>query len=103
MKKIMIFGPTIVAGAVRHTFENPLTVSNKEASRLVLAGVLAGDPEDAEGDHEDDAEPTGDGLDAMLVDDLKALAVIETVDLTGITRKDDIIAAIRAHRAAAAA
>ncbi len=100
MKKIMIFGPTIVAGAVRHAFENPLTVSNKEASRLVLAGVLAADPEDTEGDHEDDAEPTGDGLDAMLVDDLKALAVIETVDLTGITRKDDIIAAIRAHRTA---
>lgn len=100
MKKIMIFGPTIVAGAVRHAYENPLTVSNKEASRLVLAGVLADDPEDAEGDHEDDAEPTGDGLDAMLVDDLKALAALETVDLTGISRKDDIIAAIRAHRTA---
>lgn len=101
MKKIMIFGPTIVAGAVRHAFDNPLTVSNKEASRLVLAGVLSADPEDAEGDHEDDAEPTGDGLDAMLVDDLKALAVLETVDLTGISRKDDIITAIRAHREAA--
>ena len=100
MKKIMIFGPTIVAGAVRHAYENPLTVSNNEASRLVLAGVLAGDPEDAEGDHEDDADPTGDGLDAMLVDDLKALAALETVDLTGISRKDDIIAAIRAHRTA---
>lgn len=102
MKKIMIFGPTIVAGAVRHAFDNPLTVSNKEASRLVLAGVLAGDPEDADGEHEDDAAPTGDGLDAMLVEDLKALAVLEVVDLTGVTRKDDIIAAIRAHRAAKA-
>ncbi len=100
MKKIMIFGPTIVAGAVRHAYENPLTVSNKEASRLVLAGVLAGDPEDAEGDHDDDAPPTGDGLDAMLVDDLKALAMVETVDLTGISRKDEIVAAIRAHRQA---
>ncbi len=100
MKKITLFGPTIVAGAVRHPFEGPLTVSNKEASRLVLAGVLAGEPEDADGDHGDDAEPTGDGLDAMLVDDLKALAAKETVDLTGINRKDDIVAAIRAHRTA---
>ncbi|KQN33614.1 hypothetical protein [Sphingomonas sp. Leaf38] len=103
MKKIMIFGPTIVAGAVRHTFENPLTVSNKEASRLVLAGVVTGDPEEAEGDHEDDALPTGDGLEAMLVDDLKVLAAAESVDLTGISRKDDIITAIRAHREAASA
>ncbi len=100
MKKITIFGPTIVAGAVRYPFEGLLTVSNKEASRLALAGVLAGDPEDAEGDHDDDAEPTGDGLDAMLVDDLKALASNEGVDLTGISVKADIIAAIRAHRTA---
>jgi hypothetical protein len=101
MKKIMIFGPTIVAGAVRHAYENPLTVSNKEASRLVLAGVLSGEPEDADGDHPDDAAPTGDGLDAMLVDDLKALAATESVDLTGLTLKADIIDAIRAHRGAA--
>lgn len=100
MKKITLFGPTIVAGAVRHPFEGPLTVSNKEASRLVLAGVLSGDPEDVDGDHADDAEPDGDGLDAMLVDDLKVLAAAENVDLTGISRKDDIIAAIRSHRMA---
>ncbi|MES3152529.1 hypothetical protein [Sphingomonas faeni] len=100
MKKITIFGPTIVAGEIRHPHEGAITVSNKEASRLALAGVLAGDAEDAEGDHHDDAEPVGDGLDAMLVDDLKALAALETVDLTGANRKDDIIAAIRAHRAA---
>lgn len=100
MKTITIFGPTIVAGAVRHPYENPLTVSNKEASRLVLAGVLAGEPQDAEGDHDDDAEPTGDGLDAMLVDDLKTLAATEGVDLSGISRKDEIITAIRAHRSA---
>lgn len=101
MKKIMLFGPTIVAGAIRHPYENPLTVTNKEAARLVAAGVLAADPQDTDG--EDPVEPpeeTGDGLDAMLVDDLKALAARETVDLTGISRKDDIITAIREHRAA---
>ncbi|WP_380787239.1 hypothetical protein [Sphingomonas sp. R86521] len=103
MKTITLLGPTIVDGKVRHLFEGPLTVSNKEASRLVLAGVLAGEPQDAEGDHEDDREPQGDGLDAMLVDDLKALAATEEVDLTSITLKADIIAAIRAHRSAAKA
>ncbi len=103
MKKITIFGPTIVAGAVRFPHEGTLTVSNKEASRLVLAAVLASDPEDADGDHDDDREPEGDGLDAMLVDDLKALAATEEVDLTGASLKADIIVAIREHRTAAAA
>ncbi len=50
MKYITLFGPTIVMGKVRHAHENPLTVSNREASRLRTAGVLAGDPQDAAGD-----------------------------------------------------
>jgi hypothetical protein len=64
MKSITLFGPTIVMGKVRHAYENPLVVSNREATRLKTAGVLASDPEDAAGD--DPVEPgpepdSGDG------------------------------------------
>ncbi|GAA4169072.1 hypothetical protein [Shinella granuli] len=41
-----------------------------------------------------------DGLDAMKVKELQALAGAEGVDLTGVTKKDDIIEAIRLYRAA---
>ncbi|CAK7259100.1 MULTISPECIES: hypothetical protein [unclassified Shinella] len=40
-----------------------------------------------------------DGLDAMKVKELQALAGAEGVDLTGVTKKDDIVEAIRLHRA----
>lgn len=50
MKSIELFGPTIVAGRVRHAYENPITVSNREASRLKTSGVLASDPVDAPGE-----------------------------------------------------
>lgn len=49
MKIIKLFGPTIVDGVVRHPYENPLTVSNREAARLLASGVLPEDPEDAPG------------------------------------------------------
>jgi hypothetical protein len=49
MKSIELFGPTIVAGEVRHAYENPITVSNREALRLKTSGVLASDPVDAPG------------------------------------------------------
>lgn len=39
-----------------------------------------------------------DGLDAMKVKELQALAGAEGVDLTGVTKKDDIIEAIRLQR-----
>lgn len=41
-----------------------------------------------------------DELDQMKAPDLRALAVTEGVDLKGITKKADVIAAIRAKRAA---
>jgi hypothetical protein len=56
MKSVTLFGATIVSGAVRRPYENPLTVSNREAARLKTAGVLASEPEDAAGD--DPVEPS---------------------------------------------
>lgn len=46
-------------------------------------------------------EVDNDGLDKLKVDELKALAESETIDLGVATRKDDIIAAIRSAREAA--
>jgi hypothetical protein len=107
MKKITLFGPTIVVVAgesgIHHPYENPLTVTNAEAARLVAAGVLASDPEDTEGEDPVDTDPADDCLDGMTVAQLTELANGEGVDLTGLTLKADIIAAIRAHRAAASA
>jgi hypothetical protein len=65
MKSIILTGPTIVGDAVRRPHENPITVSNKEASRLVAAGVLVEDPVDVTGDDPverdaDDANKVGD-------------------------------------------
>jgi hypothetical protein len=37
----------------------------------------------------------GDAMDAMTVDELKALADEQGVDLTGLTKKADIVAAIK--------
>lgn len=104
MKKITLFGPTIVevAGerAVHHPFENPLTVTNAEALRLEAAGVLAGEPEDAAGDDPVTTDPIANGLDSMTIEQLTELAEHEGVDLTGKTLKADIITAIRDHRTA---
>ena len=55
MKSIKLTGPTIVGGVLRRPHENPLTVSNKEARRLVTADVLAEDPADAAGDDPEDS------------------------------------------------
>lgn len=51
-------------------------------------------------DHDRNGEPGGsiDELDQKTVAELKAIAEAETVDLTDKTKKDDIIAAIRASR-----
>ncbi len=100
MKKITLFGPTIVAGEVRHAYENPLTVTNKEAARLYAAGVLAGEPVDTDGEDPAEEEPAGDDLDDKTIAQLTDIASDDGVDLTGRTLKADIIAAIRAHRAA---
>ncbi|KQM65792.1 hypothetical protein ASE75_06055 [Sphingomonas sp. Leaf17] len=101
MKTVTIFGPTIVNGEVRHPHEGPLTISNREAARLVQGGVLKDPPLDADGEHADDVEPPvdGDGLDLLTIAQLSELAEVEQIDISGATLKADIIAAIRAHRA----
>jgi hypothetical protein len=61
MKTITLIGPTSVTvggkADLRRPYEGPLTVTNKEAERLKAAGVLAGEPVDADGDDPIEPEP----------------------------------------------
>ncbi|MFC3442782.1 hypothetical protein ACFOKF_16535 [Sphingobium rhizovicinum] len=87
MPEIKLNGPAVVNGAIRYPIEGLIPVTEKEAQRLHDGGFLDLDDED-------------DGLDDEKVNDLKALAELEGVDLGDASKKADIIAAIRAHRAA---
>ena len=91
MKTIILLAAAVVGGAVRYPIEGPLTLQDDEADNLIDNGSA----ELADIDQEDGV---GDGLDDTKVDDLKALAEAEGVDLGEATRKADIIAAIRKHR-----
>lgn len=57
------------------------------------------DSRETGGDNKKTAERDPDGLDAMKVDDLRALADREVIDLGEASKKADIIAAIRKARA----
>lgn len=92
-KMIAIIGSAVVAGAIRYSTEGPIPCrDDDEAKRLVDMGL-------AEFVEDDEAED--DGLDQEKVEDLKKIAEDEKIDLGEATKKADIVAAIRAHRAAA--
>ncbi|WP_313337287.1 hypothetical protein [Sphingobium yanoikuyae] len=88
MPEIKLNGPAVVSGAIRYPTEGLIPVTEAEAERLYDGGFL---------DLEDDE--LGDGLEDEKVNDLKSLAELEGVDLGEASKKADIIAAIRAHRA----
>lgn len=95
MKIVNLIGPAVIAGQVRYPVEGALTVTDEEAQQLLDSGRLDGDPEDLpDPDAEDDAED----LSNLKVDQLKALAAKEEIDLGDATKKDDIIAAIQLAR-----
>lgn len=80
--------------------------SEDEAKELLSLGVIA-DPKSSEesednGDNQDAPEvpetDEGDGLDGLSVKALKNLAKDEEVEIKGLNKKEDLIAAIRANR-----
>lgn len=93
MKTIVLQGPTVINGAVRYPVEGHQIVDDAQADRLIDAGMAK-----EESEFDEDQE---DGLDEMTVADLGLLVTKEGVPLNGATKKDDIILAIRAHRAKA--
>jgi len=98
MKIVTLNGPAVIAGAIRYPVEGSQTVTDAEAKRLKDGGFLDGEPTDL--DDEQTGEDVGDGLDNETVADLKATAEAEGIDLGEATKKADILAAIRAARAA---
>ena len=95
MKTIVLLGAAVIAGAVRYPIEGPLDVSDDEAARLIESSQAEEFDENASADDADDE----DGLENLTLPDLGILVTKEGVPLNGATKKDDIIAAIRAHRA----
>ena len=98
MKTISLRQPLPIGGPVHHPSEGPVTVDSDLADHLIETG-LADEIAD-EGEDEDDQEDE-DGLDDLTLVDLGLLVTKEGVPTHGATKKADIIAAIRAHRAPA--
>ncbi|WP_271300643.1 hypothetical protein [Sphingomonas sp. CV7422] len=98
MKTISLRQPLPIGGPVHHPSEGPVTVDSDLADHLIETG-LADEIAD-EGEGEDDQEDE-DGLEDLTLVDLGLLVTKEGVPTHGATKKADIIAAIRAHRAPA--
>lgn len=88
----------VVHDVLRQPIEGSLTVSEAEAERLHINGLLVGDPEPVNEPDTDIEGEDEDGLDGMTVPDLHILVTKEGVPLNDATKKADIIAAIRKHR-----
>jgi hypothetical protein len=95
MRNIVLLAMAVIDGAARYPIEGPILVSDETAEKLIEAQVA----ESADLEEEE----AGDDLDQQTVDQLKATATAEEVNLEGKSKKAEIIAAIREHRAAAAA
>lgn len=101
MKFVKLAQPTVVDGVLRQPIEGEISTSGKEASRLFENGLLDGEPSDfpnSDGEADDDADEAA-ALKKLSVPDLHILVDKEGVALNGVTKKDDIIAAIIEHRA----
>lgn len=95
--------PTTVKDVLRYPSEGELTVTEAEAERLYVNGLLDGEPrpfpgEGGEGDDEDGEGGDASELSKLTIPDLRRLAETENVDLTDLTKKAEIVAAILKHR-----
>ncbi|WP_336974181.1 hypothetical protein [Sphingobium aromaticiconvertens] len=99
MKFVKLAQPTVVDGVLRQPIEGEIPTSDKEAIRLFDNNLLDGEPSDfPDSDDNDDADDAAD-LKKLSVPDLHILVEKESVALSGVTKKDAIIAAIIEHRA----
>ncbi|WP_267395574.1 MULTISPECIES: hypothetical protein [unclassified Sphingomonas] len=99
MKTISLRQPLPIGGPVHHPSEGPVMVDDDFADHLISSGLA--DELGEEGEEADDEHESDDGLDDLTLIDLGLLVTKEGVPLNGATKKADIIAAIRAHRASA--
>jgi len=108
MKIVKIAGPTAVNtghlqrgfAEMRYPIEGPLLVHDKEAQRLQDNNLLDGEPEDVGAEVVDETKDEPADLAGLTVSELKAKALKDGVPLNGATRREDVVAAFVAHRAA---
>jgi hypothetical protein len=101
MKTVKLAQPATINDELRYPVEGEITCSDTEAKRLFDNNLLDGEPADfpANGDDDGgDTEEDADDLKKLSVPDLHILVTKEGVPLNGVTKKDEIIAAIIKHR-----
>ena len=81
MKKIYLIGAAMVGTKLRYPSDGVIETSPEQADDLVKAGLAR-----------------ADDLDSLKVDELRAIALAESVSVGPAVLKDDLIAAIRARR-----
>lgn len=100
MKFVKLAQATVVDGVLRQPIEGEIPTSDTEAKRLVDNNLLDGEPSDfPDSDDEGDATDSAAELKKLSLQDLHILVTKEGVPLNGVTKKDEIIAAIIKHRA----
>ncbi|MBB4154173.1 hypothetical protein GGQ80_002083 [Sphingomonas jinjuensis] len=82
MPNIVLIGAAPIRGVTRFPSEGPQMVSRADAKRLIRVGL---------------AQP--DDLDTRTIDEVRAVAQAERVDIGPNAVKADTVAAIRARRA----
>ena len=83
MKMVQLTGDVVIAGVPHSSSDKPMALEDDAADALIAADLA------------EETEP--DDLPTKKVDQLTSIATEQGVDLTGITRKADIVAAIRDH------
>lgn len=98
---------SLYPGAAARVFEDFRELEIPEEFYVAKSRKTARDPLDHDGDGKKGGSRTDEeredmGLEGMTVNELRALSEKEQVDLTGVTKKADIIEAIEVKRASAA-
>lgn len=102
MKKILLLSAAYLNGGayVDAGAQVPIGTEKLEMTEERAAGMIAGKLAEELPDDEQAGDDVGrgDGLDALKLDELKAIAVKEEADVSQARSKVDFVAAIRAKR-----
>lgn len=99
MKFVKLAQATVVDGVLRQPIEGEIPTSDTEAKRLVDNNLLDGEPSDFPDSEDEGDDDSAVDLKKLSLSDLHILVTKEGIPLNGVTKKDEIIAAIIKHRA----
>lgn len=105
MKKILLLSAAYLNGGAFVTVGTEVSVgterlemTEERASDMVTAKLAERLADDEDTGDEDDEDDAGDGLNDLKLEELKAIAASEGVNVAQARSKADYVAAIRAHR-----